>query len=95
MSNIINTELKGLLGIKESPISYNKSMKRYESDIKIKCYDADMKLMDAQYNDNSIGNTSKHRKDIDEFISGKQYIKGKRNYYKSVSTMDVNHSDES
>ena len=24
-----------------------------ESDIKIKCYDADMKLMDAQYNDNS------------------------------------------
>ena len=48
-----------------------------------------MKLMNGQYNDNSIGNTSEHRKDIDEFISGKQNIKGKRNYYKSVSAMDV------
>ena len=93
--SIINKKLKDIIGLEESPISYRKPMKRYESDIKIKCYDADMKLMNAQYNDNSIGNTSKHRKDIDEFISGKQNIKGKRNYYKSVSTMDVYHSDES
>ena len=92
--NTINTTLKDLLGLEESPIQWNKNMKRYESDIKIKCYDADMKLMNAQFKvDKLIGTTHKNAKDVDDYISGKQNIKGKVNHSKSVSTTDVYHSD--
>ena len=92
--NIINTELKGLLGIKESPISYNKSMKRYESDIKIKCYDADMKLW--------MHNTMTTRSEILQGI-GKILMrslvenktsKGRGTTTNLFLTMDVYHSDE-
>tara|TARA_B100001121_G_C18696115_1_gene625082 strand:+ start:4009 stop:4785 length:777 start_codon:yes stop_codon:yes gene_type:complete len=84
--NIINTELKDLLGIKESPISYNKSMKRYESDIEIKCYDADMKLMNAQREVDNF-DVDKRRKSIGDYEKSK-------NHYKSVSHMGVYHSDD-
>ena len=69
-------------------------MRRYDPDMKLKCYYAAMKLMNAQYNDNQFGNTSKQIKDINEFINGRQIIKGKKNYYKSVSTLDIYHSDD-
>ena len=93
--NTINRTLKDLLGLGESPIQWNKNMKRYESDIDIECYDADMKLMNAQFKvDKLIGTTHKNAKDVDDYISGKQNIKGKVNHSKSVSTTDVYHSDE-
>ena len=84
--SIINKKLKNLLGLEESPISYNKSMKRYESDIEIKCYDADMKLMNAQREVDNF-DVDKRRKSIGDYEKSK-------NHYKSVSNIDVYHSDE-
>lgn len=84
--SIINTKLRDLLGLEESPISYKKSMKRYESDIKIKCYDADMKVMDAQLKVDNF-DVDKRRKSIGDYEESKKH-------YKSVSNIDVYHSDE-
>ena len=54
------------------------------------CYET----YECAHNDNQFGNTSKQIKDINEFINGRQIIKGKKNYYKSVSTLDIYHSDD-
>ena len=83
---IINKQLKDLLNLKVSPIQWNKSMRRYESSIKIECYDAEMKRMDAQRKVDNF-DIDKRRKSIGDYEKSK-------NHYKSVSHIGVYHSDE-